>query len=384
MATTALKYLNQYITTTLSVVGGIDASQTTGIVIQSSTGLETTKAGVALFSYTDPLNTTNAEWITYTAITANELQGVTRGAEGGTGKTHSNGVVIAFPISESHINNLNAMFDTTGLDLAQIATPANPDSGRNKLYFKSDGEVYKLTSAGVESTVASSDGWTSTAVTLTYSSADAPTFVATTGSTLVALIGVGDRIKLTQTTAKYFIVTAIDATTITLYGGTDYTLANAAISSVYFSHAKTPIGFPTSHSKWTVSVVDTSDHITNTPTNSAWYNATNISLPIGAWRTYYSTLIESYKTSSTYCDARATLSTANNSESDTELTSVFYYNGASGDSNVMITLYREKNIAVAAKTAYYLNYGVVGNAHTTVKVNNTRTPSVLRAICSYL
>lgn len=156
MATVPLKYLNQYITTTLSVVGGIDASQTTGIVIQSPTGLETTKPGVALFSYSDPLNTTNAEWITYTAITANELQGVTRGAEGGTGKVHANGVTIAFPLSESHINNLNAMFDTTGLDIAQIATPSNPDSGRNKLYFKSDGKVYKLTSGGVESEVGSS------------------------------------------------------------------------------------------------------------------------------------------------------------------------------------------------------------------------------------
>lgn len=127
MATTTLKYLNQYITTTLSVVGGIDASQTTSIVIQSSTGLETTKAGVALLSYTDPLNTTNAEWITYTAITANEFQGVTRGAEGGTGKVHANGVTIAFPLSESHINDLNDLL--TGVtDGAILSKPSIKNS----------------------------------------------------------------------------------------------------------------------------------------------------------------------------------------------------------------------------------------------------------------
>lgn len=35
-------------------------------------------------------------------------------------------------------------------DLAQIATPSNPAAGRNKLYFKADGNLYKLSSAGVE------------------------------------------------------------------------------------------------------------------------------------------------------------------------------------------------------------------------------------------
>lgn len=47
------------------------------------------------------------EWITYTSIDgSNEFVGVTRGAEGGTARTHENNAVVAFPISESHINNL--------------------------------------------------------------------------------------------------------------------------------------------------------------------------------------------------------------------------------------------------------------------------------------
>lgn len=104
-----LLYLNQYKTTTLSVVGGIDASQTTSIVIQSTSGIDTTKPGIACLSYTDPINTDNAEWIEYEAInsTTNTFTGVTRGSEGYSAKTHSNGVTVAFPMSESNINRIN-------------------------------------------------------------------------------------------------------------------------------------------------------------------------------------------------------------------------------------------------------------------------------------
>lgn len=45
------------------------------------------------------------------------------------------------------INILGAMICT------QITTPANPSSGTNKLYFKSDSKLYKLDSAGTEEQV---------------------------------------------------------------------------------------------------------------------------------------------------------------------------------------------------------------------------------------
>jgi len=38
----------------------------------------------------------------------------------------------------------------------QISTPANPDSGYNKLYFKNDDKLYRLTSAGDEQQVGGS------------------------------------------------------------------------------------------------------------------------------------------------------------------------------------------------------------------------------------
>ena len=171
MASTKLYYLNQFITTTLSVVGGIDDTQTTGIVLQSTSGIDTAKAGIALFSYADPLSTTTAEWVTYTSISAGELQGVTRGAEGYSAKSHANGVAVAFPISESHVNNLNAMFDTTGIDVAEISTPSSPSANRRKLYFKSDGKLYKLNSSGTEAEIGAG-------ITTRYMNANVGDFVA--------------------------------------------------------------------------------------------------------------------------------------------------------------------------------------------------------------
>lgn len=100
-----LYYLNQYITKTLN--GAIDNSQTSSITLSNSTGIETAKAGICCVTWADPLNTANAEWITYTSITANVLQGVTRGEEGFAAKAHLNGAVVSFPLSESHLNNIN-------------------------------------------------------------------------------------------------------------------------------------------------------------------------------------------------------------------------------------------------------------------------------------
>lgn len=53
-----------------------------------------------------------------------------------------------------------------------------------------------------------------------------------------------DKIKFTQTTVKYFFVVAVADTVLTVTGGGDYTVANAAISANFYSHAESPVGFP--------------------------------------------------------------------------------------------------------------------------------------------
>lgn len=84
------------------------------------------------------------------------------------------------------------------------------------------------------------DGWNAVADTWTYASAT--TITVPTGA--ASLYSVGDKIKLTQTTTKYFYIVTVADTLLTVTGGSDYTLANAAITSPYVSHISNPVGFP--------------------------------------------------------------------------------------------------------------------------------------------
>ncbi len=99
--------------------------------------------------------------------------------------------------------------------------------------------------------VALQDGWIDdTAETWSYASGSGggtATFTIA-GVDLTAKYTVGTRIKLTQTTVKYFTVIAVSFstnTTVTITAGSDYTLANAAISVNYHSYAANPQGYPT-------------------------------------------------------------------------------------------------------------------------------------------
>ena len=89
------------------------------------------------------------------------------------------------------------------------------------------------------------DGWVAANETWTYASAT--TF--TVAADVTEKYQKGDKIKLTQTTVKYFYVVSTSYsepnTTVTVTGGTDYALANAAITNPYYSHEASPQGFPT-------------------------------------------------------------------------------------------------------------------------------------------
>ncbi len=94
------------------------------------------------------------------------------------------------------------------------------------------------------------DGWIDdTAETWTYASGSGggtATFTIA-GVDLTTKYTVGTRIKLTQTTVKYFVVIAVSFstnTTVTITAGSDFTLANAAISLNYHSYVENPQGYP--------------------------------------------------------------------------------------------------------------------------------------------
>lgn len=239
-----------------------------------------------------------------------------------------------------------------------------------------------------------SKDWNPISATLTYTSWDSTNVTGVMGTSidLTGVIGVGQKVKITQTTVKYFIVTAITSTAITGYFGTDYTLANAAITSPYYSSAKSPVGFPLDPVKWTVTVTNSSQALKSSPSAGSWYGGSllsatgpSISIPIGVWNTYYKAVGESAKNSTSNSDLFATLSTANNSESDTTQTVKWYFNpGISGSEDSAFMMQCNGHISVTTATPYYLNIQTDAGGAAQIALDGNLTPTIIRAVCAYL
>jgi len=380
-----LLYGNQYFTTTLNVGGGLTNSQTTGIIVASVTGLDITKPGMALINYAVPLSTTLAEWIEYSSINgSNELQGVVRGSEGFSAKAHDNGVSIAFPISESHINRLAAALSIGGVATNGVSTTLDEDD------MVSNSATALVTQQSVKAYVdakAGADGWAAAGETWVYASADDPTFTFTVaGVDLTTKYSAGMKIKLTQTTVKYFIITRVTFstnTTITVYGGADYDLANAAITLPFYSTSRSPALFPLSRDKWMVRLTDTTDRSQGSPVASTIYNLGSlfISIPIGAWRVWYSICLQIDKTGVN--GGFTGLSTGASSYSDLDLVSNVNASGAfTGNS-----LSKEKSISVTSKTSYFVVSSTSSSGVTTLYNRNNTTSGatlIVEAISEYI
>lgn len=240
--------------------------------------------------------------------------------------------------------------------------------------------------------MAAADGWIAGIGTWSYSSADAPTYVISIDADVTTLISLGMRIKLTHGgSVKYFIVTAVGAfgggvTLVTVYGGTDYTLAAGAITLPYYSMIKAPVGFPLNPLKWTVETRDTSDRSQAAPGANTWYNlgSLSISIPIGMWRVYYKTILWGAYDSNTFIRTYATLSTANNSDSDSDFkTAVHLTDNTSVNHVASATVTTEKFLLLAAKTSYYLN-AMTSLTMTSINFKGDQAPTIIRAICAYL
>lgn len=274
--------------------------------------------------------------------------------------------------------------------------PAAPAAGKQRLYIDSTTHLLKRTDSSgtdvtIESIAAATDGWNSTSG-FSYASADSPTFVITTATDLTAVIPVGARIKLTQTTAKYFLVTAITSSTITVYGGTDYTLANAAITTPFWSLAKAPLGFPLDPAKWTVTATHSSNSAKTSPATGTWYGDTGLSptgpsgsIPIGIWLVTYQILIYMDRTSSA-AEVYGSLSTSASSSSDSgwDAYAQMSITGATGIS-ASVPVIRTRSLTLTSKTTYYLivKQGF-GSSGVVIQLQGAQSPSIIRAVSLYL
>jgi hypothetical protein len=232
------------------------------------------------------------------------------------------------------------------------------------------------------------DGWRTGTGAWSYSSADAPTFVISVNNDQTGIISVGMRIKLTQTTAKYFIVTAVGAysggaTLITVYGGTDYTLANAAITTPYWSNVKVPFGFPISRAKWTVSLTDTTTRFQTSPTANTWYSpgSLSISIPIGLWDVAAQIALGSSSSGAyVYCSTFFVLSEANNASTNGICECYFYVNSIIAIGQVGKT----ELLSRTTKQTYYPILKTDVPSVTALYFFNERSKMIIEAVCAYL
>lgn len=309
-------------------------------------------------------------------------------------KTSSTSLVLSFKGSTSDNVNITdiKLYNTQTVSYSgALADGAGAYGifGSSSITLQTDGFVY-LNTDGTYRPIAPADGWCRLPYGASYVSADSPVFVANFIGDITTTLFPGMRIKLDQTTTKYFIVVAVGAfsipsTPVTLYGGTDYTLANAAISNVYYSSVKAPFGFPLDPNKWMLSYKNTVDATVTNPTNGVWYNAGSqlLTIPIGAWRVLYQVKAYAIK-NGTQLGCGTTLSKANNTQDDLDLSAAVVAVLYSTTNYIFTMVSREKYLTLAAKTIYYLNITSSGNTEATIGTNGAGSTTIIQAICAYL
>lgn len=134
-------------------------------------------------------------------------------------------------------------------------------------------------------------GWNGSLSNPVYEGASSPIFTMYVSGNVV--LPLGAKIHVVQSTSKYFILHNIgsydsenDRVLLTLYGGTDYTLTDSAISSASFSYAKCPYGFPINPLKWTITA-SISNYSNTSASAGTIYNVGSIALPVGIWNCRY-------------------------------------------------------------------------------------------------
>lgn len=138
--------------------------------------------------------------------------------------------------------------DGTTADASDVNSPINTianefngniDNANIKSAAAIDGSKIASNSVDIGAKASIWDGWVAVSDSWTYASAT----TVTVPSDATTKFSVGDKIKFSNGSTKYFTIQAVTATLITFTGGSA-TVANSAITSIYYSKVLTPQSFP--------------------------------------------------------------------------------------------------------------------------------------------
>lgn len=273
----------------------------------------------------------------------------------------------------------------------QLQTPYTTEVNAN--FDIIDIEMQANQDAAAANAIAIGDAWVSVSATLAHSSDDVETFIATTSSDLTGIISVGQRLRLEGSVVgagQHFIVVAITAGNMTLYGGPagvngSFTVADT-ITNVFFSAAKAPFGFPAGKDSWTERITFAVNETGGLTLNTLnWENPTGHSLafPRGEWEAYYHIIFQfTLGAGEVAQNMSATLSTTNNSESDLNHTSK-YQDSASTNNQFPFT--KRFPVTLASKTTHFLNLQTTTNTNNTTKAaRGDNGETIIEIVSAYI
>lgn len=292
-------------------------------------------------------------------------------------------------VDGSQLTNLPSGFPDPMTTRGDIIT--RQSGGTDRLALGSLNQV--LLSDGTDIVYSSSlaNGWLTSGETWTYSSVDDPTGIITVPSDATTKYSPGMRIRFVNGgNTIYGLITAVTSTSITFLHEIDPTdsqalhlMANSSITSPYYSTQKAPFGFPLSPTKWTVKLVDSTSRSQASPTSDQWYNpgSLSINIPIGIWNIRFSCLVYAHRDSGGGSKF-SSLSTANNSASDSEFTISSFIVVANADIGSPHNV--EKVLDLSSKTTYYPIIKTNMASATTIQFFNAGNPLVVSCASAYL
>lgn len=249
------------------------------------------------------------------------------------------------------------------------------------------------------------NAWLLASGTWTYSTNDTNTYTVTVNANVGGTINVGDKIRATATatggTLQYFIVTDVAAggtSTLKWYGGQGKGVAGAGLANVYYSHGRSPVGFPLNPDGWTETYSSANDLIANGVTANWWWTPHSgsdypgLGIPLGFWFvSWFASLYASDNSTGPdiYCAlSTGYLPTGSGAAPPIDpqfLVRRFSSNTAVGFKSEIFPTGRAHTLTLATKTQYYLDVATKSASAGFLSLGGASgSQTVISATCGWL